>query len=161
MNRNEIHLSDAIDVIEEVLASGGDFRIYPKGISMQPLIIQKRDSVTLTRNTYPIKKHDLVFYRRKNGQFVLHRVMKVCEDGTFVMCGDNQTVLEKGIEPEQVIAKVCEIHRKNKPINMSGAAYSTYVFFWTKRPIRVVGIFLKRAINKLFRIFKGVFCKNA
>lgn len=162
MNNNEFYLADAIDVIEEVLASGGDFRIFPKGTSMLPLIVQKRDAVTLARNVeIPAKKHDIAFYRRTNGQFVLHRVMKICNDGTYVMCGDNQTLLEKGIRAEQIIAYVSGIDRKNKPVKMNGAAYRLYVFLWTKMPVRYFGIFAKKVVFKLARIFRGMFKKSA
>ena len=50
MNNSEFYLADAIEVIEDVLASGGEFRMYPKGTSMLPLIVQTRDSVVLKRN---------------------------------------------------------------------------------------------------------------
>ena len=161
MNNNEFYLADAIEVIEEVLASGGDFRIFPKGTSMLPLIVQKRDSVTLSRKSeIPVDKYDIAFYRRRNGQFVLHRVMKICKDGTYVMCGDNQTTLETGIEKDQIIAYVSQIYRKDKPVKMNGIMYSLYVFLWTKMPIRHIGIFAKRACGKLARIFKDIFGKH-
>lgn len=159
---NQFYLADAIDVIEEVLASGGEFRIYPRGTSMLPLIVQERDSVVLKRCfTVPAKRHDIAFYRRKNGQFVLHRVMKICKDGTYVMCGDNQTELEVGIEPSQIIAYTAKIYRKDKQVNLDGAGYTAYVFFWTKMPIRKMCRFTKRVCLKLLRIFRAVFRKEA
>lgn len=162
MNNEEFFLADAIDVIEEVLASGGEFCLYPKGTSMLPLIVQKRDSVILKRNAeVPAKKHDIAFYRRDNGQFVLHRVMKVCEDGTYTMCGDNQTALEKGIRAEQIIAFVSGICRKGKNIEMSGGAYSAYVAVWCFMPLRHFALFFRRAKNKIVRIFKGIFGKRS
>ena len=162
MNNNEFYLADAIDVIEEVLASGGDFRMFPKGTSMLPLIVQKRDAVTLKRNdSIPAKKHDIAFYRRTNGQFVLHRVMKIRKDGSYVMCGDNQTALEEGIRPEQIIAYVSGIDRKGRPLKMNGAAYRLYVFLWTLMPVRYFGIFAKRVRNKLARIYHRLFKKSA
>ncbi len=161
MNNNEFFLADAIDAIEEVLASGGDFRIFPKGTSMLPLLVQKRDSVVLKRREgIPAKKHDIAFYRRKSGQFVLHRVMRICADGTYTMCGDNQCVLEKGIEPSQIIAYVSEIYRKDKKIAMTGIAYSLYVFFWTKLPVRKTIMLSKRVLRKLIRICKGILKKR-
>ena len=42
-----IHLSDHEELIREVLASGGEFRLYPRGTSMLPLIRQGIDSVAL------------------------------------------------------------------------------------------------------------------
>ncbi len=154
MNNNEFYLADAIEVIEEVLASGGEFRIYPRGTSMLPLIVQNRDSVVLKRKTDGgLKKNDIAFYRRKNGQFVLHRVMKVSKDGTYVMCGDNQTYLEKGIEKEQIIAYVSRIYRKEKAVKMSGVSYSLYVFLWSSMPMRKICRFAKRAVSKAIKIF--------
>lgn len=162
MNNGEFFLADAIDVIEEVLASGGEFRMYPKGTSMLPLIVQKRDSVILRRNfDIPAKKHDIAFYRRTNGQFVLHRVMKICNDGTYTMCGDNQLSLEKGICPEQIIGYVSGLYRNDKEIKMDGFRYSFYVFWWTKMPVRRIGFFMRRVKNKLARIFRSIFPKRS
>ncbi len=162
MNNGEFYLADAIDVIEEVLASGGDFRMYPKGTSMLPLIVQTRDSVVLTRGfEVPAKKHDIAFYRRKNGQFVLHRVMEILDDGTYTMCGDNQLDLERGIEKEQIIAYVSGLYRKEKSVRMDGFLYSCYVFFWCKMPIRKFFFFMRRVKGKLVRIFRRIFPKRS
>jgi len=162
LNNGEFYLADAIEVIEEVLASGGDFRMYPKGTSMLPLIVQTRDSVVLTRGLdIPAKKHDIAFYRRKNGQFVLHRVMEICDDGTYTMCGDNQTDLERGIEKEQIIAYVSGLYRKEKAVKMDGFLYLCYVFFWSKMPIRKCFFFMRRVKGKLARIFRRIFPKRS
>ena len=45
----DIRLSDYDPLIREVLASGGEFRLYPHGTSMRPLLRQGRDSVSLRR----------------------------------------------------------------------------------------------------------------
>ncbi len=162
MNNGEFYLSDAIDAIEEVLNSGGEFHLYPKGTSMLPLLVQERDSVVLRRNSkMPAKKHDIAFYRRSNGQFVLHRVMQIEKDGTYTMCGDNQTRLEYGIRREQIIAYVSAIYRKGKRIKMENTGHLMYVFWWTKMPIRKLMFFVKRAKGKVIRIFKGIFCKRS
>lgn len=162
MNNGEFYLADAIEVIEEVLASGGEFRMFPKGTSMLPLIVQTRDSVVLKRNfEEAAKKHDIAFYRRSNGQFVLHRVMKVCDDGTYIMCGDNQTYLEKGIKREQIIAYVHGLYRREKAVKMEGFAYRTYVLLWTRMPLRKLAFLLRRVKNKLARIFRRIFQKRS
>lgn len=152
MNNGEIYLSDAIDVIEEVMASGGEFRIYPKGTSMLPLIRQGRDSVVLKRNfDFAAKKHDIAFYRRKNGAFVLHRVMKIKKDGTYVMCGDNQTAYESGLEREQIIGYVSEIYRKDKCFSVKSFAYRIYVVLWCFMPVRRAVMFIRRVFHGLKR----------
>ncbi len=162
MNNGEFYLADAIEVIEEVLASGGEFRMYPKGTSMLPLIVQTRDSVVLKRNFEDgAKKHDIAFYRRRNGQFVLHRVMDICEDGTYTMCGDNQTELEKGIEKEQIIAYVAGLYRKDRYVEISGRAYRTYVFLWCKMPVRKMCFLFRRIKWKLAGIYRRIFPKHS
>lgn len=159
MNNGEFYLSDAIDVIEEVLAGGGEFRMYPKGISMLPFIVQGRDSVVLSRNfDCGARKHDIAFYRRTDGQFVLHRVMQVCDDGTFVMCGDNQTALERGIQREQIIGYVSRLYKGDKEYSLSSFKYGIYKFFWCFMPYRRTVMFIKRipraVARRLAKLFK-------
>ena len=135
MNNGEFFLADAIDVIDEILSGGGEFRMYPKGTSMLPLIVQGRDSVVLKRNNdIPARKHDIAFYRRTSGQFVLHRVMAIEKDGTYTMCGDNQFDLEKGITSQQIIGYVSCLYKGEK--KRSALSYKLYVFFWCIMPLR-------------------------
>ncbi len=154
MNNNDYVLADAIGAIEEVLDSGATFRIYPKGVSMLPLIVEGRDSVVLKKSKgIPAKKHDIAFYRRNDGHFVLHRVMRIEKDGTYTMCGDNQLVLERGIRSTQIIAYVSEVYRKDKRIQTDAFLYRLYVYAWCARPIRWIVFFPRRALSKIKRIF--------
>lgn len=149
MNQNDFYLSDAIEIIEEVLSNGGEFRIYPRGVSMLPLIVQGRDSVVLKRNSeIPAKKNDIAFYRRRNGQFVLHRVMKIERDGTYTMCGDHQLSLERGIESSQIIAYVSELYRKDKKVKLHSLRYSVYLLFWNRLLFRRLILGLVRRLPK-------------
>lgn len=159
MNREEFYLADAIDVIREVLASDGEFRLYPKGTSMLPLLKESEDSVVLRRRKEtPAQKHDIAFYRRDDGHFVLHRVMKCEADGTYTMCGDNQTVLEKAVRSDQIIGYVHQIYKKEKLLSLNSFKYRMYVHFWTCMPLRYMVRFpfkvlsaLKRRLKKLFK----------
>ena len=160
MNNGEFYLADAIEVIEEILSGGGEFRMYPKGTSMLPLIKQGQDSVVLKRNfDVAAKKHDIAFYRRKSGQFVLHRVMKIDKDGNFVMCGDNQTQLEYGIGSQQIIGYVDRLYKGEKETSFSSLGYKLYLLIWCFMPYRKLYFFvrgklsgLKRRIKKLLKI---------
>lgn len=120
----EVYLKDLLPIIEEKLHLGGEVTINPGGISMEPLIKAGRDSVTLTLPS-ELKKYDVVLYRRKNGQFVLHRILGV-EDGNLIMCGDNQVVLEYGIKEADIIAKMSAVIRKNKKISVNSHLYKAY-----------------------------------
>lgn len=155
MNNEKVLLADAIEVIEEILAGGGEFRMYPKGYSMLPLIVEKRDCVVLVRDKdRPIQKHDMVFYRRENGQFVLHRVMKIEKDGSYTMCGDHQAILEKNISASQVIGRVTKLYRKDKPVDFHSFGYRSYVRVWSCLLLRRPILLAERILRKIKRVLK-------
>ena len=161
MNNGEFYLADAIEVIEEILAGGGEFRMYPKGTSMLPLIKQGKDSVVLKRNfEVGAKKNDIAFYRRVGGQFVLHRVMRVEKDGSFTMCGDNQTQLEYGIKKEQIIGYVDRLYKGEKKYSFNSLGYKLYIFFWCFMPYRRTWRFIRGKLSGLKRRLKKLFGKN-
>ena len=150
MKQSDFYLSDAIEVIEEVLATGGEFRMYPRGTSMLPLIVQGRDSVVLKRNKeIPARKNDIAFYRRTNGQFVLHRVMKIEKDGTYTMCGDHQLTLERGIEAEQIIAYVSALYKDQRKVNLHSFRHSLYLLFWNRLLLRRLVLGVVRRLSKI------------
>lgn len=124
-----IRLSEYQGLIREVLAADGEFRLYPHGISMLPLLRQGRDSVALRRVDSPIRKGDILFYRRPDGSFVLHRVVKVSPGGLTLM-GDNQLSPERGVAPEWVIGRVTRIFRDDKEVNRDGFGYRLYRTLW-------------------------------
>lgn len=103
-------LQDAEPIFRAVLESGGTFTLKPRGYSMCPTIIPGRDSVSMVRLDGPASLYDILLYKRQNGNFVLHRVAKIARDGTYTMCGDNQSVLEPGIRQEDVVGVVTVIH---------------------------------------------------
>lgn len=135
-----IHLSDYEDLIREVLASGGEFRLYPHGISMLPLLRQGRDSVSLQQVDSPIRKGDILFYQRPDGSFVLHRVRAVTPNG-LTMIGDNQTLPERGVSPDWVIGRVTRIFRDDKEVICDGFGYRLYRKLWQFTILR--GLLLK------------------
>ena len=47
----------------------------------------------------------MVFYRRDDGRYVMHRIYRAEKDGTYTIIGDAQTYPERGIRAEQI---VCE-----------------------------------------------------
>lgn len=124
-----IQLSDYEDLIREVLSSGGEFRLYPRGISMLPLLRQGRDSVALRRVDSPIRKGDILFYQRPDGSYVLHRVRRVGSEGLTLM-GDNQTLPERGVSPDWVIGRVTRIFRDDKEVICDGPRYRWYLRLW-------------------------------
>lgn len=127
----KIHLADYYPLIRETLDQGGTFSLTITGQSMYPFILGNRDRVTLSPITGKLKKNDLPFYRRANGQFVLHRIVKVEKDGTYTCCGDHQWWLEKGLKHDQMIGVATEYVRKGKRLTNKNVIYRIYRTVWT------------------------------
>jgi len=149
MINNEFYLGEVQGIMQEVMNSGGEFRFYPKGKSMLPLIRQGKDSIALVAVQGQLKKYDLPLYVRNNGQFVLHRVIGEDSNG-YIMCGDNQTTLEYGILPQQIRAKVCAVYRKDRRVEITDKSYILYCKLWCFMPLRRVIIMIKRVFKKIF-----------
>ena len=111
---NKPRMEDVYPFIEESIKDGGQFVLYPRGTSMNPTIYEGKDCVVLSEITEP-RQFDIVLYKRKSGQFVLHRIMKI-RNGKYIMCGDNQFLFEKGIERNQLLATVSEVRKENGDI---------------------------------------------
>ena len=150
MSNTEVSLKEVWPIMKEVIESGGEFSFFPHGTSMMPLIRQGLDSVVLVK-AEELKKGDAVFYQRDNGQFVLHRIVKI-KNGEYIMCGDNQYELEYGIEQRHILAKVKAVKRDGHTIDDSVTEYRKYVkglsFLRLKRR---VGVRLYRIKNKIFK----------
>ena len=141
----KIRFEDIEDIIKETLDSGKSFKISPNGGSMLPLIRQGVDSVYIKKPTEPLKKYDIVFFKRKNGAFVLHRIVKIERDG-YALCGDNQWLAEHGIKRCDVIGVACEIERGDVRFSCDDPKYMRYV---------------KRRVNtRVIRNIKPIFIYN-
>ena len=140
-------MSEMVGLIEEVISDNGEFRLYPKGTSMLPLIRQGKDSVILVQPSL-LSIGDIILYKRENGQFVLHRIVKTKKD-EYILCGDNQTQLEYGIKESQVIAKVKAVYideiRYEGVLGNKGNFYLKKL--WFKRKFKPTYVRLKRVIK--------------
>lgn len=133
--------------IREIVGAGGVVRLTVTGQSMFPTLVEKRDSVLLKKPDR-IKKGDIVLYQRKNGDYVLHRIVKK-KKGEFSLCGDNQTMVECPIYRQQIFGVVSGIVRKGVTIPVTDVKYRVVSFIWT----RFIGLrpFLLRNYVKMKR----------
>ena len=125
MKHADFWMRDLVPVLVEVIESGGEFRLFPRGASMLPLLREGRNSVALVKKG-ELSVGDICLYRRENGQFVLHRIVGRAADGTLDFCGDNQSEIEHGIREEQVIAVVTAYYRGEKRISVRSVRHSLY-----------------------------------
>ena len=145
-----VTLDGIMPIIKERLAAGQSVRIYPRGTSMLPMLKEGRDSVVLSPLPERLKKYDLPLYQRKNGQYVLHRVVKIGE--TYTCLGDNQFALESGLTHDQMIAIVSGFCRKGREHAVTDFSYGCYRFFWFHtRHVRRIWRGGLRRIKKIFR----------
>ncbi|MEE1319487.1 MAG: S24/S26 family peptidase, partial [Ruminococcus sp.] len=109
MNK-EVSMDDIIGILTEKLESGGTVTFTPRGKSMLPMLRDGEDVVVLSKPQGRLHLFDVPLYRRSNGLYVLHRIVDFDADGSYVMCGDNQFEIERGINKEQIIGYVSVIY---------------------------------------------------
>ena len=73
--------------IEDVLREKGLYVSTTAGVSMYPMLRDRRDTIMIRPAEGRLKKYDVPLYRRGEA-YVLHRIVKVLPD-SYVICGDN------------------------------------------------------------------------
>lgn len=114
----------------QLLIDGGETLPLPVlGNSMSPFLIHKRDTVYLRKPAFPLRRGDIVLYRRSSGDFILHRVCKI-KNGLYTMAGDAQTLLEPSISEEQIIAVAVSALRKGREQRPGTFWWDFFAGFW-------------------------------
>ena len=98
---------------EALLREGAELPLVVSGGSMRPFLTPGRDSVLLKAPDRPLHRGDIVFYRRRNGDYILHRIRRI-ENGLCWMVGDAQTVIEGPLDAGCIFAYVTQVQRKGK-----------------------------------------------
>jgi len=120
------------------------------GSSMTPFLVHGRDTVYLSKVRQPLKRGDMVLYRRSSGNYILHRVYRAEED-SYTMVGDAQFQLEPGIRPDQILAVVTAVRRKGKLLQKGSFWWTFFEKVW----IRMV--FLRPAVMAGYARMKKLF----
>ena len=131
---------------EEELKEKGILVYTNVGTSMRPLIRQGKDVMIIKSvdNCCKLKKMDVPLYKRENGQYVLHRIIKVTKDG-YVIRGDNTYSNEYGVTDSQILGVLSGVIRNGKEISVNSLGYRVYSYFWLYTYyIRKVVVWMKR-----------------
>ena len=144
-----MRLEDALPLMEAAFSAGAPFRFFPRGTSMLPMLRQGMDSVLLIS---PKKMcpgiGDVILYRRKNGDFVLHRIVGKCRSGGLLTAGDNQGKAERDVSLEGVLAVLAGFYREDKFVPFDDPTYVRYIKRRMRsRPLR----YLKYALRKIIK----------
>lgn len=113
--------------IEDMLRFHGTLIHHIRGISMEPLLKAGRDVVML-KACQSAAHHDVVLFKRSNGQYVIHRITAVLPD-YYEITGDNCMLPEK-VYPHQLLAVMTHFVRKGKKHSVEEPAYLRYVKLW-------------------------------
>jgi len=154
-NAKTVNMEDLSPLIEELINGGTDIVLTVTGNSMYPILRNKTDRVLLTRVNGRLKKYDIPLYMRGNGQYVLHRIVKVKKD-CYYLNGDNQTFVEQDIYHHQIKAVVKEIQRGRLVMSVRHPLYLLYSRIWVwffafRKPMVTVYLKLARIIFRFLR----------
>lgn len=143
--------NEMYELISEQLESGGSVRFSPNGTSMLPFIVQGRDEVVVKKANGRLKKYDIAFYRRKNGSYILHRVVKFDKNKNYIFRGDHQFEYEYGITDSNIIGVVEKVYRSGKCIEANTFTYWAWAVF---------GSLYFRTKNQVYKIKQKMEKKN-
>lgn len=115
--------------IEEVLAQQGVYVSTTVGVSMCPMLRNRRDTIVVEPlHGRRLRRFEVPLYRRGD-DYVLHRCVEVHSD-SYTMLGDNCLNKEPDIPDERVIGVLTGLYRGEKKIDMDGLPYRAYVRVW-------------------------------
>lgn len=127
----ELNTQEYISMLRELINEGKEVGLIISGSSMAPFLIHHRDRVFLRQPYRELRIGDIVFYQRKNGQFVMHRIYKI-RGLLYDMIGDAQTEVEYGIKREQIFGLVTKVQRKGKWLTPNKPIWKLFSSIWIK-----------------------------
>ena len=140
--------------IEQVLLETGKYVGPTVGVSMLPMLKNRRDSIVVVKKTARLKPLDVALYKRGN-DYVLHRVLQPI-DGGYIIRGDN-CYADENVPEDLVIGVLSEFYRKDKHYFCTDESYLRYAKFRVKNyPIRRLFFRVKQKVRAIVkRVLKG------
>lgn len=140
---------------ENEIRKSGYIVFTNEGDSMMPLLRQHKDLMVIRKITEPLKKNDAVLFKRPDGSYVMHRIIKVCGLGQYRIGGDNRYFSE--IIPEEwIIGILTEVIKDGKHISVQSEEYKKYLKKVPYHRFKLkVAFYSKAVIRKLKKIFGG------
>lgn len=149
IHTKEIDTAAYLDVLKELVEEGKAVSITVVGSSMSPFLIHRRDRVFFEKPDRPLRRGDIVFFQRRNGRYVMHRIWKIKKDGLYIV-GDAQTEIEGPISREQIFARITQCERNGRMIGAGDFCWEFFEKIW----IRIVPA--RPLIWKCYGTFKSL-----
>ena len=112
--------------IDKILEKDGVYVSTTSGVSMYPMLRDRRDTVIIQPPLERLKKYDVALFHRGD-KYVLHRVIKVMPD-SYIIRGDNCIATEH-VKDSDVIGKLVQFYRADREKNMNSIGYKLYSRF--------------------------------
>ena len=109
--------------IEQVLQTRGTYIGPTMGVSMLPMLKTGRDTIVVQAKTERLQPLDVALYKRGD-DYVLHRVIRVVEDG-YIIRGDN-CYNDENVPEETVIGVLTEFFQAEKHVLCTDEKYLAY-----------------------------------
>ena len=142
--------------LEELLNRDGHLAFTNKGVSMMPLLREDRDVMLIERKgSERCMQLDAVLFRRPEirgkGAYVLHRILKVYDDGTYWIVGDN-CISGETVAESQILGILTGVVRNGKTMSVKDWKYQLYVNTWCRwYHLRFVCLRARRLLGRLMR----------
>lgn len=133
-----------ISLLRELTEQGKEVSVLISGNSMSPFLSHERDYIYFKKPDRELKKGDMVFYLRENGQYIMHRIYDVKPEGYYII-GDAQVEIEGPVKESQIFAIVTKVMRKGKWIGPGNFWWEFFEHVWIhlipmrRRIVRVYG----------------------
>ena len=124
-----VDTQEYLTILKDLVQQGKEVSLLVSGNSMSPFLIHERDYVYFRKPNRPLKPGDIVFFQRKTGQYIMHRIWKVKPEGLYIV-GDAQTVIEGPVAEAQVFAVITRVQRKGKWISPGDFWWEFFEHVW-------------------------------
>lgn len=117
-----------INAVEELLKTQDTAAFLTNGASMYPLLRTHKDIVVIKNVTHPLSVGDVPLYKKKGVQkLILHRIIDILPDGTYVTRGDN-TYKKEYVSKDDIVGVMVCLYRGGKYIDCkTSKTYKLYV----------------------------------
>ena len=134
--------------VEKVIASGETVMLTATGNSMLPFITGGRDTVFL-KSAGKLELGQIVLARLSEGNYVLHRIIKISEE-EIILRGDGNLCATEECTTSDIVGIVWRITRNGKTINPDSRSERCRSRLWMwLLPVRRYLLFIYKRTHKI------------
>ena len=147
--------------IEDAILKNGFIVKSTSGVSMWPMLRHRKDMVVIEQVNRPLRKYDVPLYRGGANRYILHRIIGIKPDGTYIIRGDN-TYTREYVKPERVVGVLREFYRNGKHVVCAESkGYKVYIGYkMVSYPFRkIFKIYIKPPLWRILSKIKHIIFK--